>query len=144
MAPEVIKFAKYSRFSDIWSLGCTIVEMATGFPPFSKFKNYATAMFHIAQSRECPQLPESLSEDGKDFLIQCFHYEPRDRLNVFQLMRHRWMKNMEEPYAKTVTSPVLMKMSASNNSNKSEKGLFGINPSEIKIAVKKRKMDVDV
>jgi hypothetical protein len=30
MAPETVKKLEYSRFSDIWSLGCTVIEMSTG------------------------------------------------------------------------------------------------------------------
>ena len=30
MAPETIKSLESSRYCDIWSLGCTIIEMATG------------------------------------------------------------------------------------------------------------------
>ncbi len=47
MAPEVIRQSAYGRFSDIWSLGCTIIEMATGLPPWHEYKNHATALFHI-------------------------------------------------------------------------------------------------
>lgn len=30
MAPEAIRRLEYSRFSDIWSIGCLVIEMATG------------------------------------------------------------------------------------------------------------------
>jgi serine/threonine protein kinase len=30
MAPETVKRLEYTRYSDIWSVGCTIIEMLTG------------------------------------------------------------------------------------------------------------------
>jgi len=32
-APEVLRGEGYSWFSDIWSVGCTVIEMLTGSPP---------------------------------------------------------------------------------------------------------------
>ena len=39
MAPEVIELKGASTKSDIWSLGCTVVELLTGKPPYAEIAN---------------------------------------------------------------------------------------------------------
>eukprot|EP00775_Hariotina_reticulata_P009871 gene9871-10029_t len=73
MAPEVIKQTGHGRPADIWSLGCTVIEMATGKPPWSTCAGPVAAMFQIASSKDPPPLPEHLSREAKDFLLLCFN-----------------------------------------------------------------------
>jgi hypothetical protein len=68
MAPEVIKQAGHGRSSDIWSIGATVIEMATGKPPWSEFSNNLAALFHVATSKEPPPVPEHLSRSCAMFL----------------------------------------------------------------------------
>lgn len=39
MAPEVIELKGASPKSDIWSLGCTVIELLTGRPPYAEIAN---------------------------------------------------------------------------------------------------------
>jgi serine/threonine protein kinase len=73
MAPEVIKQTGHGCPADIWSLGCTVIEMATGKPPWSTCAGPVAAMFQIASSKDPPPLPEHLSREAKDFLLLCFN-----------------------------------------------------------------------
>lgn len=73
MAPEVIKQTGHGRPADIWSLACTVIEMATGKPPWNNYTAPVAAMFQIASSKDPPPLPEHLSREAKDFLLLCFN-----------------------------------------------------------------------
>ncbi|CAI2172646.1 9252_t:CDS:10, partial [Funneliformis geosporum] len=91
MAPEIIELKGASTASDIWSLGCTIIELLTGKPPYSDLLAM-TALFRIVED-DCPPLPESISDDLIDFLKKCFYKSPSMRPTARDLFRHDWIKN---------------------------------------------------
>ncbi|KAK9907344.1 hypothetical protein WJX75_001831 [Coccomyxa subellipsoidea] len=94
MAPEVIKQTGHGRQADIWSVACTVIEMATGKPPWSQFQSQVSALFHIASSKEPPVIPEVLSKEGRDFLLQCFNRVPKERPSASRLLRHPWLADL--------------------------------------------------
>ncbi|KAG6497863.1 hypothetical protein ZIOFF_045769 [Zingiber officinale] len=93
MAPEVIKNSNGCNLAvDIWSLGCTVLEMATSKPPWSQYEGIA-AMFKIGNSKELPRIPDHLSDDGKDFIRHCLQREPSNRPTASELLQHPFVKN---------------------------------------------------
>ncbi|KAK4793085.1 hypothetical protein SAY86_023520 [Trapa natans] len=75
---------------DIWSLGCTVIEMLTGRPPWSEYEG-AAAMFKIL--KDTPPVPKSLSPEGKDFLRCCFQRNPAERPSSALLLEHPFIRN---------------------------------------------------
>lgn len=90
VAPEVIELKGASPASDIWSLGCTIIELLTGRPPYADLLAMTT-LFRIVED-ERPPLPNDLSADLLDFLCQCFQKDPNLRPSASMLGRHAWIK----------------------------------------------------
>ncbi|XP_029117275.1 mitogen-activated protein kinase kinase kinase YODA isoform X1 [Elaeis guineensis] len=92
MAPEVIKNTNGCNLAvDIWSLGCTVFEMATSKPPWSQYEGIA-AMFKIGNSKELPAIPDHLSDEGKDFIRQCLQREPSNRPTAAELLQHPFVQ----------------------------------------------------
>ncbi|XP_024969926.1 mitogen-activated protein kinase kinase kinase YODA-like [Cynara cardunculus var. scolymus] len=93
MAPEIIKNTTGSNLAvDIWSLGCTVLEMATTKPPWSQYEGVA-ALFKIGNSKELPAIPDHLSDEGKDFVRQCLQRNPQHRPTAAQLLDHCFVRN---------------------------------------------------
>uniref|UniRef100_A0A7C9A5Q9 Mitogen-activated protein kinase kinase kinase n=1 Tax=Opuntia streptacantha TaxID=393608 RepID=A0A7C9A5Q9_OPUST len=93
MAPEVIRNSNGCNLGvDIWSLGCTVIEMATARPPWSQYEGVA-ALFKIGNSKELPAIPRHLSDEGKDFVRQCLQRDPLKRPTAVQLLEHPFVRN---------------------------------------------------
>ncbi|XP_061341361.1 mitogen-activated protein kinase kinase kinase 5-like [Gastrolobium bilobum] len=109
MAPELMQAVMQKDNSsdlafavDIWSLGCTIIEMFTGKPPWSEYEG-AAAMFKVM--RDTPPIPETLSSEGKDFLRLCFKRNPAERPTASMLLDHRFLKNLQQSDVSSSTQP---------------------------------------
>jgi len=95
MAPEMIEpppdSRRYGLEVDIWSLGCTIIEMADGKGPWSHLKGFSF-FFKVSQG-ELPPIPELLSSEAKDFIRRCLKWKPEERANVSELLHHPFVTN---------------------------------------------------
>ncbi|XP_034042572.1 mitogen-activated protein kinase kinase kinase 19 isoform X2 [Thalassophryne amazonica] len=91
IAPEVINDTGYGRKSDIWSVGCTVFEMATGKPPLAHMNKMA-ALFYIGAGRgSMPSLPDKFSYKAKDFVRNCLTSDQRLRPSADQLLKHSFI-----------------------------------------------------
>ncbi|NXC44854.1 M3K19 kinase, partial [Penelope pileata] len=95
MAPEVINESGYGRKSDIWSIGCTVFEMATGKPPLASMDRIA-AMFYIGAHRGLmPSLPDRFSGTAADFVHACLTRDQHERPSALQLLDHPFVKGRQ-------------------------------------------------
>ncbi|KAF8208416.1 hypothetical protein K438DRAFT_1812186 [Mycena galopus ATCC 62051] len=89
MAPEVIEQSGATTASDIWSVGCVVIELLEGHPPYHTL-DPMPALFRIVQD-DCPPIPEGASPIVKDFLYHCFQKDCNLRISAKKLLRHPWM-----------------------------------------------------
>ncbi|KIK98973.1 hypothetical protein PAXRUDRAFT_30797 [Paxillus rubicundulus Ve08.2h10] len=85
----VIEQSGATTASDIWSVGCVVIELLEGKPPYH-FLDPMPALFRIVQD-DCPPIPEGASPIVKDFLLHCFQKDCNLRISAKKLLRHPWM-----------------------------------------------------
>ncbi|KAL6201835.1 hypothetical protein ACLB2K_025547 [Fragaria x ananassa] len=96
MAPEVIRGTGHDFSADIWSVGCTVIEMATGNPPWNQqFETIAAFFYCVGTSKSHPPIPEHLSSAAKDFLHECLQKEPTGRPSASELLKHPFLTGKE-------------------------------------------------
>lgn len=122
MSPERLSGDKYAIESDIWSLGLSLVELATGHFPIppenpppppvpirhpprqldedAQQKRPALAIFELLSlvvDGTPPRLPpdQGFSAEFQDFVGHCIVKNPSERFSIDRLLEHAWIKKAE-------------------------------------------------
>ncbi|KAK7873883.1 hypothetical protein R5R35_005744 [Gryllus longicercus] len=107
MAPEVFMKTNtegHGRTADIWSVGCVVVEMASGKRPWAEYDSNYQIMFKVGMG-ETPHAPPTLSEEGHQFLDLCLQHDPRERASAHSLLLHSFVKvDSDDDYSSTLPS----------------------------------------
>ncbi|KII90830.1 hypothetical protein PLICRDRAFT_107006 [Plicaturopsis crispa FD-325 SS-3] len=107
MAPEVIEQSGATTSSDIWSVGCVVIELLEGKPPYHNLEPMQ-ALFRIVQD-DCPPIPEGASPIVKDFLYHCFQKDCNLRISAKKLLKHPWMISARKQMSGATDRPNKMK-----------------------------------
>ena len=93
MAPEVVlQTGNVREAADVWSIGATVIEMATAKHPWPKLQNTVQAILHIAHTKEPPPIPKHLSPSCKDFLNKCLQIKAEARWKSESLAKHDYIE----------------------------------------------------
>ncbi|KAI3667762.1 hypothetical protein L6452_42831 [Arctium lappa] len=89
MAPEVVRGEYQGPESDVWSLGCTVIEMVTGKAAWQD--RGIDTLCQIGYSDELPELPGHFSGELCDFLCKCLRRDRSERWSCDQLLQHPFL-----------------------------------------------------
>ncbi|XP_055804428.1 mitogen-activated protein kinase kinase kinase 20-like [Solanum dulcamara] len=95
MSPEMVTRGEQETPADIWALGCVVAEMATGNPAW-RCSDIAKLLMTIGLGDQLPEIPEKLSEEGKDFLEKCFVKDPKKRWTAEMLLKHPFVADQDD------------------------------------------------
>ena len=100
MAPEVLStrigqsgVQQYGTRCDIWSLGCTIIEMMGRTPWRERSGETSYDIMHrIASSEGGPPVPANPARGMDEFLTACFQRDPAKRATAAELLRYSYIR----------------------------------------------------
>lgn len=92
MAPERINpeknFEGYDIRSDVWSLGITLIELASGTFPYATWKTPFEQLKQVVKDDPPRLKPGQFSPEFEDFIVQCLQKDCSNRPNYVQLQQH--------------------------------------------------------
>ncbi|CED82627.1 ste ste20 ysk protein kinase [Phaffia rhodozyma] len=96
MAPEILLGSPYDTKADVWSLGITLLELASenGEPPLSGEDPMRVIM--LIPKNKPPRLSEKegWSKEMRDFAADCLNEVPEERLSADELIKTKWIKSV--------------------------------------------------
>jgi serine/threonine-protein kinase OSR1/STK39 len=98
MAPEILDGQTgYTEKVDVWSLGITAIELATGSAPYATM--HEVEIVQRILKAPPPQLPRNggFSSELRDFVRRCTNFDPRRRPSADDLLAHPFLQHAREP-----------------------------------------------
>ncbi|KAJ8903548.1 hypothetical protein NDN08_004653 [Rhodosorus marinus] len=90
LSPEALHGRAYGFETDVWSLGITVLESVLGRNPMSDCETHFEVLDRT--STVCSDLHQiNNSDELVDFLGGCLEPDPERRVNLAQLLEHRWV-----------------------------------------------------
>ncbi|SOS80489.1 calcium-dependent protein kinase 5 [Plasmodium sp. gorilla clade G1] len=95
IAPEILR-GKYDKRCDIWSSGVIMYILLCGYPPFNG-KNNDEILKKVKKGEFVfdSNYWARVSDDAKDLICQCLNYNYKERIDVEQVLKHRWFKKFK-------------------------------------------------
>eukprot|EP01060_Flectonema_neradi_P032840 TRINITY_DN5322_c0_g1_i1.p1 TRINITY_DN5322_c0_g1~~TRINITY_DN5322_c0_g1_i1.p1 ORF type:complete len:840 (+),score=125.22 TRINITY_DN5322_c0_g1_i1:45-2564(+) len=93
IAPEAIR-GKHTFAADIWSVGCTLLELVTGrnvWVGTITYDGVADFIKQISENTVMPTIPEELSDECRDFISRCMQRDPKTRASCEELLQHPFL-----------------------------------------------------
>lgn len=85
MSPEILERRRYNEKSDIWSLGCTIYELATFNVPFEG--SNINEIKIKTKTQKPKRINEKYSDDLWNFILKMLRYDIANRFSAEELIR---------------------------------------------------------
>uniref|UniRef100_T1JHU9 3-phosphoinositide-dependent protein kinase 1 n=1 Tax=Strigamia maritima TaxID=126957 RepID=T1JHU9_STRMM len=79
VAPEILTDKEQTKSVDLWSFGCTVYQMSSGYPPFRGLNEYL--IFQKVMKLEY-SYPDNFNSKIRDFIENFLVLEPLDRLGA--------------------------------------------------------------
>ncbi|KAJ9441948.1 Mitogen-activated protein kinase kinase 2 [Diplonema papillatum] len=96
MAPEMTRVSRrYTNKIDIWALGISAIELATGEHPF-RSSGEGTFLEHFQRMQNYQlELPASVRPEVRNFIEGCVQQDPEARMDCAKLLSTAWLKDTE-------------------------------------------------
>ncbi|KAK6147896.1 hypothetical protein DH2020_018808 [Rehmannia glutinosa] len=81
--------------SDVWAVGCIVLEMLTGKPAWDGEKA-GDILAKIGAANELPKIPNDISKEARDFLKCCFVRKSMYRFTCEMLLNHPFVEGLDD------------------------------------------------
>lgn len=113
-APEIFSCDHYTEEVDMWSAGCILYTMLSGYPPF--MAEYVADLIEIIKNGtyDLERAPwNEVSEDAKNLVMGMLTKDPENRILPTQALRCAWLQSDEEKMDKA-KMPMIMAFAINN------------------------------